>query len=180
MRRLVTLGLGLLELSIAVLLAAFAWQLPGQGEVTRAIDRLERVSHNAGRQVRNMEASLGRARGRQPELRVLAARLQAQMDAVNKAVHRRDFTGTGIWTIQPKGDTVHVIYDWRVRADKAILRYLSFLMKPIFAANHHWAMKMGERSMELELLRPRAVSPGERAQIPPPPPPTFKWAIKKG
>src|SRR5687768_8577744 len=96
MRRLIPLGVGLLELTIAVLLASFAWQLPGQAEVERATDRVERVSHNAGRQVRNLEQSLTRARKRQPELRALAARMQTQIDAVNKTVHRRDFTGTGL------------------------------------------------------------------------------------
>src|SRR5262245_41559886 len=99
MRRLVFLGLGLLEFAIAFLLASFAWQLPGQEEIGRATDRVERVSDNAGRQVRNLEASIGRARKRQPELRALAARLQTQMDGVNKAVHQRDFTGTGLAAI---------------------------------------------------------------------------------
>ncbi len=88
-----------------------------------------------------------------------------------------DFNGTGVWTIEPDSDYVNVIYDWKVRADKPILRYFSLLMKPIFAANHHWAMKMGEQSLHLELLRRRAKSDAERAAIPPPPPPTFKWAI---
>ena len=36
---------------------------------------------------------------------------------------------------------VNIIYDWRIRANKPLLRYLSFIMKPIFSANHHWAMR---------------------------------------
>ncbi len=89
-----------------------------------------------------------------------------------------DFNGTGIWTITPDKDYFNVIYDWRVRADKPLLKYLSFVMKPIFAANHHWAMTMGEKSLHLELLRRRATTEVERVAIPPPPPPTFAWAIK--
>jgi hypothetical protein len=89
-----------------------------------------------------------------------------------------DFNGTGIWTITPDKDYVNVIYDWRVRTDKPLLKYLSFVMKPIFAANHHWAMTMGEKSLHLELLRRRATTEVERVAIPPPPPPTFAWAIK--
>jgi len=29
-----------------------------------------------------------------------------------------------------------ITYDWRIRADKPLLRYLSFVFKPIFSANH--------------------------------------------
>lgn len=90
-----------------------------------------------------------------------------------------DFNGTGIWTIEPDGNYVNVIYDWSVRADKPILKYLSFIMKPFFSANHHWAMEMGEKSLHLELLRRRAKTESERAAIPPPPPPTFAWAIRQ-
>jgi hypothetical protein len=42
-----------------------------------------------------------------------------------------------------------------VRADKPILRYGSFILKPIFAANHRWAMARGEESLARELLRRR-------------------------
>jgi hypothetical protein len=83
-----------------------------------------------------------------------------------------DFVGRGIWTFQQQGDTCVVTYDWKIRADKPLLRSLSFLLKPIFAANHHWAMGMGEKSLVLELARRRARTPAERARIPPPPPPT--------
>ena len=60
-----------------------------------------------------------------------------------------DFVGRGIWTFVQDGDWVVVTYDWKIQADKPLLRYLSFLMKPIFAANHHWAMAQGERSLKL-------------------------------
>jgi hypothetical protein len=49
---------------------------------------------------------------------------------------------------------------------------LSPLLKPIFAANHHWAMRMGETSLKLELARRRAPTLEERGRIPPPPAPT--------
>jgi hypothetical protein len=35
-------------------------------------------------------------------------------------------------------------------------------MKPIFAANHHWAMDQGERSLKLELARRHAAWPNHR------------------
>ena len=45
-----------------------------------------------------------------------------------------DFVGRGIWTFEQDGDWVVVTYDWKIQADKPLLRRLSFLMKPIFAA----------------------------------------------
>jgi len=42
---------------------------------------------------------------------------------------------------------------WKIRADKPLLRDFSFLMKPLFSANHHWAMRKGEESLRLELAR---------------------------
>ncbi len=84
-----------------------------------------------------------------------------------------DFDGRGIWTFTQDDAFVDITYDWRIRARKPLLNALSFLLKPIFAANHHWAMARGEESLKLELLRRRARTDEERARIPPPPPPTF-------
>ena len=67
-----------------------------------------------------------------------------------------DFAGRGIWTFEEEGSYVDVTYDWRVRADKPLLRYFSFLLKPIFAANHRWAMARGEQRLRQELARRRA------------------------
>lgn len=83
-----------------------------------------------------------------------------------------DFVGRGIWTLEEAGTWVNITYDWRIRADKPLLRYLSFIFKPIFAANHRWAMGRGEESLRLELLRRHARTPEERGLIPPPPGPT--------
>ena len=51
-----------------------------------------------------------------------------------------------------------VTYDWRLRAEKPLLRSLSFLLKPLFEANHRWAMAQGEESLRLELARRRATT----------------------
>jgi hypothetical protein len=85
-----------------------------------------------------------------------------------------DFVGTGIWTLTQQGEDVDVMYDWRIRADKPLLRYGSFVFRPIFGANHRWAMARGEESLKLELRRRRAQTEEERAAIPPPPRPTFR------
>jgi len=64
-----------------------------------------------------------------------------------------DFNGTGVWTFQQNGRLVDIIYDWKIRAEKPLLRYLSFLLKPVFSANHRWAMARGEESLRAELER---------------------------
>ena len=88
-----------------------------------------------------------------------------------------DFVGRGIWTLAPDGDYVHVIYDWKIRADKPLLRYFSFIMKPVFAANHRWAMARGEESLKLELARRHAATPADRVRVPAPPEPTTVSAV---
>lgn len=62
-----------------------------------------------------------------------------------------DFTGRGVWKFCQNGKYVDIIYEWRVLANKPILRYLSFLLKPLFAANHRWTMKKGEESLKAEV-----------------------------
>jgi hypothetical protein len=84
-----------------------------------------------------------------------------------------DLVGRGVWTLRQDGSFAQVEYDWRVRADKPLLRYGSFIFKPIFAANHRWAMARGEESLRLEILRRHARTAAERALVPPPPAPTF-------
>ena len=88
-----------------------------------------------------------------------------------------DFVGRGIWTFEQVGLFVDITYDWKIRADKSLLRTFSFLLKPIFSANHHWAMRKGEESLRLELARRRATTPAERARIPPPPQPTTTSSV---
>ncbi len=86
---------------------------------------------------------------------------------------RGEFVGRGVWSIREQGDLAGVAYDWRLRAEKPLVRSLSFLLRPVFAANHRWAMERGRESLELELRRRRATSPEEAARLPAPPGPTF-------
>lgn len=90
-----------------------------------------------------------------------------------------DFVGKGVWTFEQKGPTVEVVYDWRIRAEKPLLRALSFLLKPIFSANHRWAMARGEESLKLELARRRARTPEEKSRVPLPPGATFPHNFRK-
>jgi hypothetical protein len=79
-----------------------------------------------------------------------------------------DLDGRGEWTLQQDGDWVNVTYDWKIQAEKPLLRQLSFLMKPIFAANHRWAMARGEESLRVELAR-RKMLPEEQPFLQTPP-----------
>jgi hypothetical protein len=67
-----------------------------------------------------------------------------------------DFEGTGAWTFQQQGTVVEIVFDCRIRAEKPLRRRLSFVFKPIFAANHRWAMAQGELCLVRELVRRRA------------------------
>lgn len=89
-----------------------------------------------------------------------------------------DFVGRGDWTFAQDGEWVDITYDWRISAEKPLLRLLSPILKPIFSANHRWAMVQGERSLVLEIARRHAASPAALAQVALPPGPTFHSARK--
>jgi hypothetical protein len=75
-----------------------------------------------------------------------------------------DFDGTGRWTFAQRGPAVDIEFDWRIRAEKPLLKWLSFLLRPIFEANHRWAMAQGEAGLVRELARRRSVlGAGDRA-----------------
>ena len=88
-----------------------------------------------------------------------------------------DLSGRGVWTLEPSGAWTLVTYDWRVRAERPLLKALSPLFRPLLAATHRWAMRKGEGSLALELARRRAATPAERARIPAPPGPAGPSAL---
>ena len=64
-----------------------------------------------------------------------------------------DFVGRGIWQLDETPTGTHVSFDWRLRADKFLLRWLSPLCKPVFKWNHHRAMNTGLRRLPIEAQR---------------------------
>jgi len=64
-----------------------------------------------------------------------------------------DFVGRGVWTLDSDGRFVNVRYDWRIRVAKPLISRMSFLLKPLFSANHRWAMARMEESLRVELAR---------------------------
>lgn len=85
-----------------------------------------------------------------------------------------DFVGNGVWTFNPTIDSrCEVIYDWKITVEKPLLKLFTPILRPIFSANHLWAMRMGEKSLKLELQRRHAANESDMALIPAPPKPTF-------
>jgi len=78
-----------------------------------------------------------------------------------------DFAGRGDWHLEQDGEFTNITYDWRIKAEKPLLRIFSPIFKPLFGANHRWAMARGEESLQIELDRRHGI--GERT----PPQPTF-------
>jgi hypothetical protein len=64
-----------------------------------------------------------------------------------------DLEGTGAWNFRRDGEWTDIDYLWTVHARKPLLRRLSFLLKPVFEANHRWAMQRGEESLHREIER---------------------------
>jgi ABC-type transporter Mla subunit MlaD len=80
MRRVVFLVMGLLELGVAGVLVAFAWQLPSRSDVDHTFDRAERVTDRTGDQVKLLRKQVHDLR--RPELQDLGRDLQAQTKIV--------------------------------------------------------------------------------------------------
>jgi hypothetical protein len=54
----------------------------------------------------------------------------------------------GTWTLTPREGGVHVRFDWRVIADRPLLRYLTPLLRPVFRWNHNWSVKRAIEGLE--------------------------------
>lgn len=64
-----------------------------------------------------------------------------------------DMEGTGVWTMEPDAEGTRVTYDWRVKTNKPLLRWLSPILKPLFKRNHDGVMAAGEAGLRRELQR---------------------------
>ena len=64
-----------------------------------------------------------------------------------EVVARGDFEGRWRATLSDVDGGTRVDIDWRVTAEKPLIRYLSPLLKPLFAWNHNWAKERGEAGL---------------------------------
>jgi quercetin dioxygenase-like cupin family protein/uncharacterized protein YndB with AHSA1/START domain len=59
-----------------------------------------------------------------------------------------DLRGRGTWTLTPSGQGTHVRFDWRVHADRRLLRLLTPVLRPAFRWNHDWAIARAMEGLE--------------------------------
>lgn len=70
-----------------------------------------------------------------------------------------DLSGRGVWTVTPIADGVHVRFDWRVNADRMLLRVLTPILRPLFRANHNYAISRAKAGLEAYANRTVAATP---------------------
>ena len=59
-----------------------------------------------------------------------------------------DLRGRGTWTLTPTPQGTHVRFDWQVHADRALLRVLTPVLRPVFRWNHNWAIARAKEGLE--------------------------------
>ncbi|MEA2448692.1 MAG: hypothetical protein QOG63_624 [Thermoleophilaceae bacterium] len=59
-----------------------------------------------------------------------------------------DLRGHGEWTLTPTAAGTHVRFDWRVHADRRLLRLLTPVLRPAFRWNHNWAIARAIEGLE--------------------------------
>jgi quercetin dioxygenase-like cupin family protein/uncharacterized protein YndB with AHSA1/START domain len=59
-----------------------------------------------------------------------------------------DLRGTGAWTLTPTARGTRVRFDWQVFADRAFLRVLTPVLRPVFRWNHAWAIACAQTGLE--------------------------------
>lgn len=76
-----------------------------------------------------------------------------------------DFDGSGIWRLAPDGEGTSAELDWRPEVNKPLIRYLTPILRPIFAKNHYWAMDRGQQGI-LGLIEQRRAAADTHASRP--------------
>ncbi len=51
-----------------------------------------------------------------------------------------DLEGRGTWIFTPRPKETDVLFDWKIKLRKPILRPISFFLRPLFKWNHDWVM----------------------------------------
>lgn len=59
-----------------------------------------------------------------------------------------DLRGTGVWTLTPSEGKTHIRFDWRVHADRKLLRVLTPVLRPLFRWNHNVAIRQAMIGLE--------------------------------
>jgi hypothetical protein len=62
-----------------------------------------------------------------------------------------DLVGQGTWELRQNGSFVEMTYTWCVEVTRRWMRWLAPVLRPLFAANHHWVMRRGEIGLTREM-----------------------------
>jgi quercetin dioxygenase-like cupin family protein len=88
-------------------------------------------------------------KGRLPyHLRTTSTVVRMQRPTSIEGTVRGDLSGHGVWTLSERGGSTHVRFDWRVNADRPLLRVLTPLLRPLFRLNHNWAIARAIEGLE--------------------------------
>jgi uncharacterized protein YndB with AHSA1/START domain len=73
-----------------------------------------------------------------------------------------DLNGSGRWQLRRARGGTLLRYEWRVRADKAWMRWLAPLLRPVFVWNHNAVMRAGEAGLRRLLAAPATIRSSPR------------------
>jgi quercetin dioxygenase-like cupin family protein len=106
-------------------------------------------------------------KGRLPyELRTRSRIVELERPSVVAAEVEGDLTGYGKWTLTPTASGTHVRFDWRVYADRPLLRVLTPVLRPAFRWNHNWAIARAIDGLEPHALRASAAAERRGSAMP--------------
>lgn len=66
-----------------------------------------------------------------------------------------DLVGEGAYTLTQDGNRTEVVFTWNVATKSKWMNLLAPLLKPLFAWNHHYVMRSGERGLQQYLAGER-------------------------
>lgn len=62
-----------------------------------------------------------------------------------------DLQGKGAWIFRQVDNGTEITFDWRVAANKKIIKVFSFLLKPLFRANHAFCVRKADEGLRRDL-----------------------------
>jgi quercetin dioxygenase-like cupin family protein/uncharacterized protein YndB with AHSA1/START domain len=77
-----------------------------------------------------------------------------------------DLRGRGLWTLTEIPGGTHVRFDWRVFADRKLLRALTPVLRPVFRWNHNWAIARAMDGLEPYAQRTAQGASAETVALP--------------
>jgi quercetin dioxygenase-like cupin family protein/uncharacterized protein YndB with AHSA1/START domain len=88
-------------------------------------------------------------KGRLPyHLRTRTRTLRLERPRVIEGETDGDLRGHGLWTLTPTSAGTHIRFDWRVYADRRLLRALTPVLRPALRWNHAWAIARARDGLE--------------------------------